>query len=638
MQKGKGLGHTHLSTYRSEIDGLRAVAVLSVIVFHFSAQPLAGGYLGVDIFFVLSGFLITSIIWREMLNGNFSIARFYDRRIRRIIPALLFLLTTTSILALFILLPSDLGKYAKSVLATIVFATNVFFFRDTGYFSSAAEEKPLLHLWSLGIEEQFYIFFPLLLMFVAVKAKKYTFALVAAFSVCSLLLSAFLLSIDLDHFSFYLLPPRAWELGAGALVALWARPASNASRPAAILAWVGLALITFGLITGKHFIPAFIPEAITVVLGTSLFILAAHDKAAGKLMSSRPLVFIGLISYSLYLWHWPAIVFSKYFLVRDLYWHEITLAVIFMFTMAIVSWRWIERPFRSSALPIFNVRLSAAGGMTAMLLVGTLVLVMDGVPQRFDVGVNTINAAAGSNFRCSLSNTLISEGVRMCALHLPSRNPQDADVVLLGNSHALMYAPAFSNTLKRNALNAVLITPNGCIPSLGVNINDGCAGIARRNIERIVHMKRVRAVIIGTTWTHDHISPQTTAAELDKTIARLRSAGKKVVLIGPVATPDWDAPSVASRSLAFGHPLMRTAFEPQAVFDHKFAQVIAAFERRSDIEFYRPDKLLCIKQRCEYFLNHKSLFADNSGHLSAIEVERFRPGLEVALMRALRED
>ena len=218
MLENRGLADSHVTPYRPDVDGLRAIAVLSVIAFHFSKTALPGGYFGVDMFFVLSGYLITSIIWREISLGEFSVVRFYDRRIRRIAPALLLVLVATTVGATVLLLPMDLIGYARSLLATVAFVANVYFWRDTDYFSRLADEKPLLHMWSLGVEEQFYVLFPLLLLLVASYARKRVTTWITVTVLASLLFNVLLDRVGGALPAFYLLPARAWELGVGALI------------------------------------------------------------------------------------------------------------------------------------------------------------------------------------------------------------------------------------------------------------------------------------------------------------------------------------------------------------------------------------------------------------------------------------
>lgn len=626
--------------YRPDIDGLRAIAVLAVVIYHFSRRSLPGGYLGVDIFFVLSGFLITSIIWREISAGDFSLARFYGRRIRRILPALMVLLLIVGVTSLLLLLPADLVGFAKSLFATLGFAANVYFWRDTNYFSSVADEKPLLHLWSLGVEEQYYLVFPLILLLLT--RKSWALSGIIVLGIASFALDLLALKVDGALPAFYLLPTRAWELAAGALIALI--PPAAAVTP--IAGYAGALLLASGIAVGPRLYPAFLPDSLFVVAGTALLVYgASHDKhPVGRLLSSKALVFVGLISYSLYLWHWPILVLSKYFLVRDLTTVEKWLAALSMFALATLSWRYVERPFRESTVSLKSVGLVVLSGTIAAALFAGTVIYCSGFPERFNPEAARMSAASGTNYRCAVSDYLYFEGSRACELSLPSRNPQDADVVLFGNSHALMYAPLVRNIVRDASLSGLLVSENACLPTYGINIGPACAALTDRNIDAIAKLQRARIVLIGTTWDGfvEHAehpgrarpSAGALLTALDRTIDRLIAAGKKVVLIGPVAIPGWDVASVAGRSLAFNRRLEQPLYESEQAFRARYSTIIDHFEQRGDITLIRPDFAQCQNGRCDYVIDGRSLFAD-SHHLAESELGLFRPPFETAMKQAL---
>ncbi|MER9899946.1 acyltransferase [Mesorhizobium sp. M0130] len=370
MHTRVGSADSHLIGYRADVDGLRAIAVVSVIAFHLSRSWLPGGYLGVDIFFVLSGYLITLILWREALKGQFSIVRFYERRIRRIMPALLLLLLVVTLAAIILLLPADLIGYAKSMLASISFVANIYFLLDTDYFARVAEAKPLLHVWSLGVEEQFYIIFPLLIAAFARFWPRAALPAIALLTLGSFASNCLALKIGGASPAFFLLPTRAWELGAGALVALLPPSRAPYGIIAGIVGSVGALAVVAGIVSSVEVLHS-IPVALPVVIGTTLVLAAGQSKQSpvSQVLAARPLVFVGLISYSLYLWHWPVIVFSQYYLIRDLNPGEMIIAVLAMTICAIMSWRYVERPFRSRIISARTVFLSAAAGAAALALV-----------------------------------------------------------------------------------------------------------------------------------------------------------------------------------------------------------------------------------------------------------------------------
>jgi peptidoglycan/LPS O-acetylase OafA/YrhL len=607
---------------------MRAIAVLSVVFFHLRKGLLPGGYLGVDVFFVLSGYLITGIIWREACEHRFSIVRFYDRRIRRIMPALLLLLAAVTAAAVAVLLPSDLIGFGKSLLATLVFAANVYFWRDTDYFSAAAGQKPLLHIWSLGIEEQFYILFPLILVLVARYLPRRALAVVGGLSLASLGANMLAIHVGGALPAFFLLPARAWELGAGALLALPPLSQVSHARGARWFAASGLLLIVIGMLHPVDSI-WWLPAAVPAVLGTVLLLLAGNraETVITRALRLKPLVFVGLISYSLYLWHWPIIVFSQYYLVRPLTAVEGSLALAAMTACAALSWWFIERPFRGKRIPILTVRLAAAGGMLLLAAAAAVILRTHGLPGRLGAEAAAINQAVDTNYRCPISAYLAFGRSRACAMHLPTRNPADAEVVLLGNSHAQMYAPVWESILAERGVNGLLVPLNGCLPTVQTNISPECLAAARANLAQVLKLPGARTVIIGLTWGSDVAG---LLPAIDDLIERLRAAGKQVVLIGPIAEPGWDVASTISRRLAFGHPIDRPLTLPTSEFMRRFGPAIAHFENRGDVRFVRPDRVQCPAELCFYVLDGHSLFSD-SNHLAAAELPRFQAAFASAL-------
>jgi peptidoglycan/LPS O-acetylase OafA/YrhL len=634
----------NLIGYRKDVDGLRAVAVLSVVAYHISHALLPGGYLGVDMFFVISGFLITSIIWRETLAGDFSIVRFYDRRIRRIMPALVLMSAVVTGAAIVLLLPADLMGYSKSLLATVGFVANVYFWRDTNYFSRAAEEKPLLHLWSLGVEEQFYILLPLILLLLGRFWRRGVLFTIALLAIGSFVLNVAALLVGAESPAFFLLPTRVWELGLGAVLAVLPTRFSPRGMLAEGFAVAGGLLVLAGLAHPSPVIP-FSPVALPVVVGVTFLILAGRQDTplANRLLALRPIVLVGLISYSLYLWHWPIIVLGKYYLARDFTHQEVALALLCMMVCATASWRFVERPFRSGAMPMRTVRHAAFAGISVLVLAAAVLFATRGLPSRLSKDASLINSAVGTNYRCPVSDYIVFGRARACSMNLPSRDPSDADVVLLGNSHAQMYAPVWESILVDRGKTGLLVPVNACLPTVRANISQSCIDAARANLDAIVRLQRVETVILGLTWEHavdglvnasgsqeSNDDSRSLIAAIDDLIDQLRGAGKEVVLIGPIAQPGWDVASVVSRQLAFGHPFDRPHNVPVAEFEARFGVALRHFESREDISFVRPDRVQCPAEKCEYFMDGRSLFAD-SNHVAMQALGNFRPLFDAAM-------
>jgi peptidoglycan/LPS O-acetylase OafA/YrhL len=629
--------------YRADVDGLRAVAVILVLLFH-CGLGFSGGFVGVDVFFVISGYLICSIIAGELARGEFSILKFYERRCRRILPALFVMFALTTAAASVLLLPPDFKELSESLLASTLFVSNVYFWQHSGYFDGASEFKPLLHTWSLAVEEQFYIFFPLMLWLLARRWPRLVLPAIILTTVGSFALDVFAHRAGATTFAFFSLPTRAWELGIGAIVALAPRAAQGDSPRRSLVAILGLLFIGVGLFVPK-LLPEPLPDPVFAVLGTALVVRIGQSARTpvSRLLSVWPLVAVGLISYSLYLWHWPVIVFSKYWLVRELTALEISAAWACMFVAAWLSWRFVERPFRSRGFPVRKLYLGSALGTVTLVAVGLALLQTRGLPARLHADAAVINEAVGTTYHCALDEFLKIGPTRGCAMNLPSGDPQDAQVVLLGNSHAQMYAPAWRRILEERGETGLLVPLNSCLPTVTANIDVGCLGQAQMNLDAVVALPKVKTVVLGLSWwygpdaivdasgkTLDNTGKAAMIAALDDMIARLRARDRRVVLIGPIATPGWNMASEVSRMLAYGRKVERPLGTPRARFDQQFGAVITHFSGRDDVTFVRPDLIQCDPASCRYVIDGRALFADEN-HLAAAELERFRAIFAAAL-------
>ena len=362
--------------YRPEIDGLRAIAVLAVVFYHAQfalkgVSPFKGGYLGVDVFFVISGYLITSLILRGIIEGTFSFRNFYERRARRLLPALFIVMLTTAPFAWSLMLPKALKEYAGSGIAALLFGSNFWFWKEDSYNAEPSLLKPLLHTWSLSVEEQFYLLFPISLLLIWRFARKFTLPIFLLGSVVSLLI-ANSGSLNFSDATFYLLPTRAWELLLGAFIAKYEinnRPISNdflrKCLPGLGLALIGISIFVFDDET-RH------PSYITLlpVAGVMLFIwFSAKGDFFTNLLSARPVVGIGLVSYSFYLWHYPIFAFIRIKYIDPSQYHFL-IAVILALLFSVITYFLIERPFRNPiTVPRSYLYLFLAAGFVALLCI-----------------------------------------------------------------------------------------------------------------------------------------------------------------------------------------------------------------------------------------------------------------------------
>lgn len=630
-------------SYRADVDGLRAIAVVSVIAYHFSIVGFSGGYLGVDIFFVISGYLVTKIIWTEIQAEDFTLARFYERRLRRIMPALLVVLITSSVVAFLVLLPNDLMGYARSVIATLTFLANVYFWRDTNYFAHSAEEKPLLHMWSLGVEEQFYILLPVVLILLAAISRRWVALVLVALCALSLAANLALNSVGGRSPAFYMLPTRIWELGLGSVLAALPIAGTARSNLAEAAALLGIILVLLGLAFADKW-PRAIPEALPVVIGTGLLIWAGRqiNPRVNRLLSVAPALFVGRISYALYLWHWPVFVFATYYLVRDLTTVETVLAFSLTFVLATLSLWFVETPFRSKTTLFRVVGLWIGAGCVFLMGFSALVLLNDGFKGRLPENAAQINAAAGTNYRCPVSEITVLGGARACRLSLDMRDVQSAERVLFGNSHAQMYAPILRDLAGKTGQPTILVPMNGCLPFTNVNQSPGCMAQARRGLDAIFALPKLSELVIAFNWEvadKPHVDatgapvadfPAALLSGLSALADRAEAAGIRLTLIGPIPTPGYDLASEYSRSLAFGHAFDKPLMTDEAAFLARHVAVMPALQTRLGARFIAPHLAICDGSACNWVIEGRSVFSD-SNHIAKAELPRFRPAFEGAL-------
>ncbi|MBP0484317.1 acyltransferase family protein [Sagittula salina] len=450
--------------YRGEIDGLRAIAVLSVVFYHFGL-PLRGGFVGVDVFLVISGFLIGGILWRELQEtGHLRLGAFYVRRFRRLAPAFFAVLAATFAVGWLLLLPFEFRELGKSAIAATVYLSNVLFFRQSGYFDASAHDKPLLHTWSLAVEEQFYILLPLLMLLFLRRPRQMVAMLALAWGAS--LAACVWLTPQYPTATFYLFPFRAWELLTGVLLAIWGQSRGTTWTGWRGFSWAGLALVLISVATipaGPNF-PGLL--AVVPVLGTALILSSGtNDGTVNRLLRKPALRFVGLMSYSLYLWHWPVYTLSN--TLRDGYAGpaEALIWMALSFLLAFLSWRFIERPVRRAWRLPGGVIVSATGLATiGALAVSVNVFLRDGLPDRFGPEAR-VHVDASADFlqdfsRCYTEDALPLDGLEVCPIG-PVGPPR---VLIWGDSHARAFHDGLAQAAEEADVPAILLWRAGCPP------------------------------------------------------------------------------------------------------------------------------------------------------------------------------
>ncbi|MDC1242499.1 acyltransferase [Amylibacter sp.] len=464
--------------YRAEIDGLRALAVVPVILFHAGFELFSGGFVGVDVFFVISGFLITTILIEDIENQRFSLVNFYERRARRILPALFFVMFVCIPFAWMWMIPSQMEDFSQSLVAVSLFASNVLFWRESGYFDSAAEEKPLLHTWSLAVEEQYYVLFPIFLFLAWRFGKNRVFWMIVVMAVFSLLLSEWGWR-NKANANFYLAPTRAWELLAGSIAAFIVQ--KQGVRRNNYLAFLGLAAIIFSIFAYDESILFPSVYALVPVLGVVLLVLYADKETmAAKILSTKLFVGIGLISYSAYLLHQPLFAFARLRLFEHPSLAVMTMLSTASLVLAYISWRFIEKPFRNRILIskrfIFIISLS---GLTLFVSVGLIGHFKKGLPNRLPSQITT--ALKPLDFErdneslrlegngCMVSSPIPKQPISECGV-----NQQDnkSEILLIGDSHLDAIGRQLLDKFEVSNLSAYALAYPGCVPISGLGRTD----------------------------------------------------------------------------------------------------------------------------------------------------------------------
>ena len=634
------------TSYRPDVDGLRAVAVLAVIGFHAFPKRIAGGFVGVDVFFVISGYLISGIILAELQRNTFSYLEFYKRRIRRIFPALLLVLGTSLLVGWFLLLPDDFKELGKESAASAAFAANLLFWSQSGYFDVSAAGKPLLHLWSLGVEEQFYIAWPLLLAWFYRRRARLPVVLLG------LTCASFALNIALMHedpsASFYSPVSRFWELLAGALLAYGAQQRNTGQfgqyltalhqNPfwREILAWLGVALIApcLWMLAPTAAFPGW--WAVLPVLGT-FCILAARDSWLNRaLLSNRAMVFVGLISYPLYLWHWVALTFVH------LRFHDGAgvaptpqrlMAVGASFVLAWATYRVVERPVRFGAHP-------AVGPITLLVLMsvaglsGLLVNLSDGGAWRYPPDIRPLAAfdydqvrdvteTAYRADRCFLGRTQTFSEISAECVDPPGGRAQL--IVLWGDSHAASLYPGLKMLQDGSGgFRIAQFTASLCPPLLGESFRrrPNCRDFNDSVMRRLADL-RPSTVLLMAHWRNyaakDSEENPLDLGALRQTVARLRAIGvARVIVIGSLAEWSIAQPRV---SLCLWRDTGAAVYRSNAYLDTTLEDVDTAVQHAavdSGAAFLAPRRALCNSSGCLLSISPQTLspLAWDTSHLT----------------------
>ena len=545
-------------TYRRDIDGLRAVAVLLVVFNHLHTR-FNGGYIGVDVFFVISGYLISSVIIQEMNRGEFSIVEFYERRIRRIFPALFVMMGVVTVLAWFYLTPKELEEYARSMLAAVYSVSNLLFWNESGYFDAPSSLKPLLHTWSLAVEEQFYILFPLVLVLVRKWFPKRLQAAIWTLSGVTFLLACIWVRRDATA-AFFFAPLRAWELLIGTILSQRYLPRIEGAVQRNIAALVGILLIFVPslMYSPQTLFPGF--TALPPCLGAALLIAAGDTGGSivGSILSWRPVTFIGLISYSLYLWHWPILVYqttSSALLNVPQFDKKAKVAVfVVSIIVATLSWRFVETPFRKGKFRPGRRTLAymTVASLVVLTVAGGFIVWDHGMPSRYPsdaLAVSTFSSydptpafRQGECFIVDPPNKFDDFKPATCLAEDATRKHD----LLLGDSHAAhLYAGLAAEFPE---INISQVTHSGCksiVPDSfeKTSDTDDCTRMAQFVYGDYLLHHSIDTVLLAGRWTPDDLPG------LEKDVRWFKAHNLKVIVFGPVMEFDAPLPRILATSL-----------------------------------------------------------------------------------------
>jgi peptidoglycan/LPS O-acetylase OafA/YrhL len=596
--------------YRPDIDGLRAVAIVPVVLFHAGVAGFGGGYVGVDVFFVVSGYLITGLVAAEIREGRFSLVAFYERRVRRIFPALFTVLCAASIAAVLWLVPADLQAFGRSLAATALFASNLLFWRESGYFDAQAETRPLLHTWSLAVEEQFYIVFPLLLLLAWRVLRERWVAVPAAIVAVSFVASAMMVaSAPVDV--FYLAHYRAWELLLGALAALGVFPALQRRGANALLAVAGLGLIAFAVFGYSRATPFPGAAALAPGLGTLAVILAgSRDDAplVSRWLAAKPVVFVGLISYPLYLWHWPLLVFASRIAQGEPDGVVTAALVAASVVLATLTWRFIEQPIR---------RRGPGALMRGTLFAGAAACVATATAFGLFAATRPHAVARQGDFVAPHIRGREDYGDRNCFLGQDQGYAQwqragpcvfargaGKRVLVWGDSFAAHYLPGLAQH-PAPGVDIVQYTAYSCPPVLGARVAwaPRCGDI-NDHLDDVLDRYAIDTVVVAARWER-YAGPTVAPAAIERTLAYLHLRGLRVVLVGQ--GPSFDFTDPAEYRFRTGRQSART--RPATSINARLRQL------QGVDAFLDPTTTLCRDDVCPLLRDGQYLYWD-AGHYS----------------------
>ena len=661
---GLGRQDTQAMEYRREIDGLRALAVVPVILFHAGFQTFSGGFVGVDVFFVISGYLITSLILAEKLAGTFSLMDFYERRARRILPALFVVMLASLSFAWLCLLPQDMKRFSQSLVAMAAFSSNILFWLTSGYFDTGAELKPLLHTWSLAVEEQYYVFFPIFLILTWRCGKRWILAILGLAAVASLALTQWG-AVAQPAFAFFMLPTRCWELLVGAFTAFYAEKQNDqsASQPVSQSAsMAGLLLICIAIFLFDKNTPFPSVYALVPTIGAGLVILyATPPTLIGKLLSSKVVVGVGLVSYSAYLWHQPLLAFAHHRSDDDLSNLLLLSLCVMSFVLAYISWNFVEKPFRAkNKFTRKSIFILGFVGSLFFFVIGLSGHLSKGFPFRVDAITATLDNPNMEIFESRVAEcwSKFDERPNIDSACLLGQPEGARSFALLGDSHAGSLLHEVSANARKLEIGGLNFSYRSCPPLKRLkpvpffegdmvcwrlrqsffddlsktSIVPNTIVISARwalLVEKARFRNREGGNEVGSDWVwnlrgDNLVYSEAMGNEIVESVQLILKTGRKVILVYPVPEMGWQVPTYLAKKYWVNQALSdadgATSYSTYLQRNKRAMEVLDSLGERDNLIRVRPDKILCdsvVKMRCVSHLRGEPLYVDNN-HLSNV--------------------
>ena len=635
--------------YRPDIDGLRAIAVIIVLFFHLEIPFFSGGFVGVDIFFVITGFFFGYAVLEPISKNEFSIRSYYEKRVKRLAPAFLLVSTLTSLLAYYFLLPLDLIAFWKTLKAALLFHSNIHFSNQAGYFDSSASLKPILHFWSLSIEYQFYLVFPLIALISFRFLNSFLFIWLAL--IVSFLLSIYWINTKPND-AYFLLQFRAWEILFGTSIYALCMKNKNSKKPLSkMYSYIGLFLISISVVSfNKHLpFPGF--RALVPLIGGGLLIYSGYQNEENLILRAlkfRPLVFIGKISYSLYLWHWPLIVFLLYYLDHDLSGFFKIIVILVSLFLAYVTYRFIEIPFRQ------KIFINAFGPLILTILVIFAILLS---PSLFGKGYEYRLSRESLVF--NNARTDWNEYQTSCADKVEYRISRNSlctfyfgqhkapNILIWGDSHATALLPVIYSISSKQGYTVKLATTNGCPPIIGIKTDKAECLKANDAVINMITKNNFDIIILAANWNSygedNYISVKKDELKLPliNTIHFIKkNTAAAIIIAGQIPRYKIEIPNYLAKNsfmsdadnfFSYHRPIPKSINEAQY-----FHEAMSEVSNLNIFKIY-PKDFICSDFNCSLELNGRSLYKDG-GHLSTSGSMILFPIFDQEIKKALKQN